>query len=87
MVLTRYRLLSYRLTTAEITYHLPDYPEILQNFIWQDLDMVPNFPVLRRFLDFWQRNLDGRLHSVKVAAATLAGPAEYRFADGEFRLH
>lgn len=81
------RLLAYRLTTAEITYHLPDYPGVLQNFIWQELDLVPHFPVLRKFLHFWQRNIDGRLHSVTVAAATLIKPAEIRFADGEFRLH
>jgi uncharacterized protein Usg len=83
---TRDRLLTYRLTTAEITYHLPDYPDILQNFIWQDLDLVPHFPTLRRFLDYWQRNLDGRLHSVQVAAACLIKPAEFRFANGEFLI-
>lgn len=80
------RFLSYRLTTAEITYYLPDYPSLVQNFIWQDLDEAPHFPVLARFLGFWQKNLDGRLHSVKVAAANLIGPAEFRFADGLFRL-
>jgi uncharacterized protein Usg len=87
MVLLRHRVFSYRLTTAEITYHLPDHPGILQNFIWQELDAVPHFPALRRFLDYWHRNLDGRLHSVKVAAANLVKPAEFRFADGEFRLN
>jgi uncharacterized protein Usg len=77
----RIHLLTYRLTTAEITYHLPDYPHILQNFIWQEMDMVPDFPALKRFLSFWQRNLEGKLHSVKVAAAPLVRPAEFRFAD------
>lgn len=80
------RFLSYRLTTAEITYYLPDYPTLLQNYIWQELDEVPHFPVLRRFLAYWQKNLDGRLHSVKVAAASLVKPAEFRIADGLFRL-
>lgn len=75
-------LLSYRLTTAEITYHLPDYPSLLQHFIWQDNDLAPEFPVLRRFLDFWNRTLDGRLHSVVVGTAPLVRPAEFRFADG-----
>jgi uncharacterized protein Usg len=51
------------------------------------LDTAPHFPVLRRFLDFWHRNLDGKLHSVTVAAADLVRPAEFIFADGEFRLH
>jgi uncharacterized protein Usg len=57
MVESRNRLLSWRLTTAEITYHLPDYPDLLQNFIWQELDLIPEFPVLRRFLEFWSRSL------------------------------
>jgi len=87
MIDDRSRLLAYRLTTAEITYHLPDYPNLLQHFIWQDLDVVPQFPVLRRFLDFWSRNLDGRLHSVTVANASLIRPAEFRFADGMLTLH
>lgn len=87
MTFIRHRLFAYRLTTAEITYHLPDHPALLQNFIWQDLDVAPEFPVLRRFLDFWQRNLDGRLHSVTVAAASLVRPAEFRFARGELLLN
>jgi uncharacterized protein Usg len=87
LVLLRNHVIPYRLTTAEITYHLPDHPDILQNFIWQNLDIEPHFPILRRFLDFWHKNLDGRLHSVKVAVATIVGPREFRFADGEFRLH
>jgi uncharacterized protein Usg len=82
-----YQLEDYRLTTAEIVYHLPDYPELLQQFIWQELDIAPQFPVLTRFLRFWETNLDGRLHSVKIAHARLITPAEMRFADGEFRVH
>lgn len=78
---------GYRLTTAEILYHMPDHPGMLQSFIWQELDIAPRFPVLHRFLDFWQRELDGRLHSVRVAAAGLISPAELRFASGEMRLH
>ncbi len=80
------RLLGYRLTLAEITYCLPDYPELLQSFVWQDYDIAPAFPVLTRFLDFWQDNLDGRLHSVTVNAATLIKPAEFRYADSLLTL-
>ena len=58
---------GYRLTTAEILYHMPDHPGLLQTFIWQDLDLAPAFPVLHKFLDFWSRELDGKLHSVRLA--------------------
>jgi uncharacterized protein Usg len=75
----RQQLLGYRMTTAEILYHLPDHPAVLQSFIWQHLDMAPEFPVLRRFLDFWVRNIDGKLHSVKIARAPLITTGELRY--------
>ncbi len=59
---------GYRLTTAEILYHQPDHPVLLQSFVWQEYDIAPRFPVLNRFLQFWVRELDGKLHSVRVAA-------------------
>ena len=65
---------DYRLTTAEILYHLPDHPGLLQSYIWQDLDLAPRFPVLKRFLDFWSRELDGKLHSIRLANARLIQP-------------
>jgi uncharacterized protein Usg len=57
----------YRLTTAEIVYRMPDDPDTLQTFIWQKFDLAPDFPELSKFLDFWRKNIDGELHSVKVA--------------------
>ncbi len=81
------QLLGYRLTTAEILYHLPDHPRLLQTFVWQDLDLTPDFPILQRFLDFWERELDARLHSVKVASVQLIKPAEVRLAKEVGFLH
>jgi uncharacterized protein Usg len=80
------QLKDYRLTTAEIMYRMPDHPDILQTYIWQDLDLAPAFPVLRRFLDFWRRELDGPLHSVRVTSARLIGPPSYRHPT-MLRLH
>ena len=62
---------GYGLTTANILYHMPDHPGILQNYIWQQHDLHPHFPELRKFLDFWSRELEGLLHSVTVAHARL----------------
>ena len=50
-----------RLTTAEITYRMPDFRDIMQIYIWQDYDLAPRFPKLIKFLDFWSHNLDGPL--------------------------
>ena len=83
----RRQLEGYGLTTASILYHLPDHPGILQNYIWQQHDLHPHFPNLRKFLDFWVRDLEGLLHSVTVAHARLIGPTELRMVDTEFRLN
>lgn len=72
------QLQGYRLTTAEILYRLPDHPGVLQSFVWQDLDIAPDYPVLRRFLDFWGRELDGKLHSVRLGGAKLVTPGQWR---------
>lgn len=81
------KLLGYRLTTAEILYHMPDHPDLLQSFVWQELDLAPRFPVLNKFLHFWEENIEGKLHSVRVAARGLISPAELKMAGGEFRLN
>ena len=81
------QLRNYRLTTAEIIYHMPDLPTLLQSFVWQKLDVAPRFPELKKFLDFWENELDGKLHSVRVANTKLSKPAEVRLADGEFHIH
>ena len=78
---------DWRLTTAEILYHLPDHPGVLQSFVWQKLDHAPEFPELERFLAFWRREIEGPLHSVRVASSALVKPAELRYAAGQFRLH
>jgi uncharacterized protein Usg len=80
------RLRGYRLTTAEILYRLPDHPAVLQSFIWQELDIAPQFPVLNKFLHFWMESLEGKLHSVRIAARGLISDAEIKTA-GEFSLH
>lgn len=80
-------LSDYRLTTAEILYHLPDHPSLLQSYVWQELDMAPKFPVLNKFLGFWESQLDGKLHSVKVTSTHIITPAEFTFCNGELNIH
>lgn len=80
-------LRDYRLTTAEILYHLPDHPALLQSFVWQELDKAPRFPVLNKFLGFWEREIEGRLHSVTIANTELISPAEFTRTDVELRVH
>ncbi len=58
---------GYGLTTAHILYRMPDYRELLQTYVWQEFDTMPHYPELAKFLDFWEKKLEGPLHSVVVS--------------------
>lgn len=79
-------LQGFKLTTAQIFYHLPDHPTLLQEFIWQHYDLAPRFPKLKNFLHFWTNEIDGKLHSVYVAKKELIGPTYSRHLDIEILL-
>ncbi|MEX2454454.1 MAG: Usg family protein [Rhodospirillaceae bacterium] len=81
------QLKGYRLTTAEIVYRMPDHLHLLQTYVWQSLDLVPDFPELRKFLQFWEREIEGPLHSVKVGNTELLAPGRTRHVDASFALH
>jgi uncharacterized protein Usg len=78
---------DFRLTTAEILYHMPDYPELLQTYLWQDYDLPPHYPKLVDFLRFWSCSLEGRLHSVRVASAGPLHSGAWRGAEFYKELH
>ena len=75
---------GYGLLTAEIHYYMPDYPALLQQFVWQQYDVAPQFPELHRFLDFWRRELEGALHEVRVMTG---GRGRLRHADWVAAVH
>ncbi|THD77349.1 MAG: protein usg [Phenylobacterium sp.] len=81
------QLEGYSLTTAEILYRMPDHPALLQSYIWQDYDLFPDFPVLKKFLDFWRTTLEGPLFKVIVGHSRLIKPAELKALGAEFRIH
>ncbi len=80
------QLADHRLTTAEILYRLPDHPSLLQSYVWQDYDIAPDFPVLRRFLAFWRKELDGRLHSVRIGSLPIITAPSLHHADAHLTL-
>ena len=67
---------DFGLTTAQITYRMPDQLDCFQDFLWQQYDVFPQFPSLRKFLAFWEEKIEGPLHSITVAHARLIRPVE-----------
>ena len=78
---------GYGLATANILYWRPDYPWLLQTYVWQNYDLYPDFPELQGFFGVLAEITEGVLHSVTVAHSRLLKPAEIKLVDGVFRLH
>ena len=79
-------LKGYGLTVAEMFYHMPDYPHVLNSFIWQDYDLAPDHPRLFSFIEFWQDQIEGALHSVRFSHRKEIAPGEWRNVVGDFTL-
>jgi uncharacterized protein Usg len=78
---------GYGLATLKILYRHPDFPDLLQTFVWQFHDVAPTYPRLVRFLDFWSAEIEGAIHRVEVAHAGLVSATEIRAARFCGHLH
>jgi uncharacterized protein Usg len=76
-----------RLTTAEVLYYMPDHPKLLQSFIWQTLDIAPEYPRVHSFLAYWRKEIEAVIHSVRLSTVGLVTPAKLRFADVMKTVH
>ena len=84
---TELMLKGYGLTTAEFYYRMPDYQNVLNSFVWQLHDLAPDYPKLFEFIEFWQREIEGPLHSVRFTHRRMIAPGEWRQVVGEFPVH
>lgn len=81
------QLQGYGLTTAQILYRMPDFRNLVQEYLWQDYDLSPDYPELRKFLDYWRKNLDGPVLSVTITHANVIKPAEFKAPGHLFLLN
>lgn len=42
------------LVTIDVFYYIPEYPSIVNEFIWQTEDYVPDIPRIHQFLNYWK---------------------------------
>lgn len=69
---------NHRLATIQILYYRPDYQNILQEFVWQTDDYVPEFPRIHKFLWYWKDNIIATVHSIELAYTDPFGKTHYK---------
>lgn len=77
-------LKGYGLLLAKLYYGMPDYPHVLNVFTWQEYDVAPDYPRLFKFVEFWQKEIDGPLHSISFDFRTELSCGKLRNIKGEF---
>ena len=59
-------LIPFKLVTVHIIYHLPDHPRILQEFIWQEYDLPPQYWRINKFIKYWREHIEGKIKDVII---------------------
>lgn len=78
---------GYRLCRAQIIYRNPDDPELLETYVWQELDHAPDFPVLKSFLRAWSTYCTSDIESVEVCECEDITPDDLAFASISLLIH
>lgn len=66
-----------RIATIQILYYRPDYTSLLQEFVWQTQDLVPEFPRIHKFLWYWKHNIQATVHSIELSHCDTTGRTHY----------
>jgi uncharacterized protein Usg len=67
------QLQGYGLSTAEVSYFMPDYPSLIQVFVWQFMTRPRNSPSSSDFSTCGGA-IEAVVHSVRVVHDRLLGP-------------
>ena len=69
-VLVRNRLAhifkKWTIATVQVVYYIPDHLHIVNQFMWQTEDQLPEYPRIKKFLDYWDKNIDGPIKEVYI---------------------
>lgn len=55
------------IVTVGVFYYMPDFPNIVNEFVWQVEDVVPEIPRIHAFLCYWKKEKLARVQQVLVS--------------------
>lgn len=69
---------GYSLVTINVIYFLPDHRSLVNEFMWQTLDLRPKYPRIEKFLDYWRREIDAVIKEVQLSDSVGLNPRHFR---------
>ena len=61
-----YILKKWTTASVQVVYYIPDYLNLVNEFIWQTKDRQPDYPRIGEFLDHWDKNIDGPIKEAYI---------------------
>lgn len=79
-------LKNWQLVTIDIFYYRLDYRNLIQEFVWQTEDVVPELYRVHKFLNHWHKNIDAVVQEVQISINEKRY-GSYRTVDEFFNMH
>ena len=71
------------LVSLRVYYYMPDYRDLIQEFMWQTMDIKPKYPRVNKFLNYWKENIEAVIADVEMAE--MDKKPKYRSVDDIFK--
>lgn len=55
------------LVSLRVYYYMPDYRDLIQEFMWQTMDIKPKYPRVNKFLNYWKENIEAVIADIEMA--------------------
>ncbi len=75
---------KWTVATVQVVYYIPDYVHIVNEFMWQTEDTLPEYPRITKFLDYWDKNIEGPIKEVYIYDQ---GTSRVRLVDRRMKLN
>jgi len=54
------------LVSLHVFYSMPDYRDLIQEFMWQTMDIKPKYPRVNKFLNYWKENIEAVIADIEM---------------------
>ena len=65
-IISYIQIKKWTVATVQVVYYIPDYLHIVNEFMWQTEDQLPEYPRITKFLNYWDKNIDGPIKEVYI---------------------
>ena len=75
---------KWTIASVQVVYYIPDYLSLVNEFIWQTEDQLPDYPRIEKFLNYWDRYIDG---PIKEAYIYDHGDSKLRHVNRRYKIN